>query len=116
MQFQQVVKLWLLFMVNLSLVLLYAECEKSRTRVQIRDPDIVLHVQVSSHCCYMQLVQQGVKLWPVVCLTMVIRVGPQVEKSSNLHITADSTGSIHKNASGKKFDPKKVRLRWGDSI
>ena len=71
MQFQQVVKLWLLFMVNLSLVLLYAECEKSRTRVQIRDPDIVLHVQVSSHCCYMQLVQQGVKLWPVVCLTMV---------------------------------------------
>ena len=44
------------------------------------------------------------------------RVGPQVEKSSNLHITADSTGSIHKNARGKKFDPKKVRLGWGDSI
>ena len=39
--------------------------------------------------------------------TMYIRVGPQVEKSSNLHITADSTGSIHKNARGKKFDPKK---------
>ena len=49
MQFQQVVKLWLLFMVNLSLVLLYAECEKSQTRVQIREPDVVLHVQVSSH-------------------------------------------------------------------
>ena len=36
-----------------------------------------------------------------------IRVGPQDENSSNLHITADSTGSIHKNARGKKFDPKK---------
>ena len=45
---------------------------------------------------------------------MGIRVGPQVEKSSNLHITADSTGSIHKNARGKKFDPKKVRLGWGN--
>ena len=47
---------------------------------------------------------------------LCIRVGPQVEKSSNLHITADSTGSIHKNARGKKFDPKKNRLWWGDSI
>ena len=44
------------------------------------------------------------------------RVGPHVEKSSNLHITADSTGSIHKNARGKKFDPKKVRLGCGDLI
>ena len=44
------------------------------------------------------------------------RVGPQVEKSSNLHITADSTGSIHKIARGKKFDPKKVRLGCGDLI
>ena len=43
-------------------------------------------------------------------------VGPQDEKSSNLHITADSTGSIHKNARGKKFDPKKVRLGCGDLI
>ena len=43
-------------------------------------------------------------------------VGPQVEKSPNLHITADSTGSIHKNARGKKFDPKKVRLGCGDLI
>ena len=42
------------------------------------------------------------------------RVGPQDENSSNLHITADSTGSIHKNARGKKFDPKKVRLGWGN--
>ena len=47
---------------------------------------------------------------------VTIRVGPQVEKSSNLHITADSTGSIHKNARGKKFDPKKVRLGWGNLI
>ena len=44
------------------------------------------------------------------------RVGPQDENSSNLHITADSTGSIHKNARGKKFDPKKVRLGCGDLI
>ena len=43
-----------------------------------------------------------------------IRVGPQVEKSPHLHITADLTGSIHKNAGGKKFDPKKVRLGWGN--
>ena len=34
--------------------------------------------------------------------------------SSNLHITADSTGSINRNARGKKFDPKKVRLGWGN--
>ena len=45
---------------------------------------------------------------------LVNRVGPQDEKSSNPHITADSTGSIHKNARGKKFDPKKVRLGWGN--
>ena len=45
-----------------------------------------------------------------------VRVGPQYEKSSNLYITADSTGSIHKNARGKKFDPKKVRLGCGDLI
>ena len=52
----------------------------------------------------------------MMVLVMFIRVGPQVEKSSNLHITADSTGSIHKNARGKKFDPKKVRLGCGDLI
>ena len=45
-----------------------------------------------------------------------VRVGPQYEKSSNLYITADSTGSIHKNAGEKKVDPKKVRLGWGDLI
>ena len=44
------------------------------------------------------------------------RVGPQDEKSSNLHITADLTGSMHKNARGKKFDPKKIRLGCGDLI
>ena len=47
---------------------------------------------------------------------MPIRVGPQVEKSSNLHISADSTGSINKNAWEKKFDPKKVGLGCGDLI
>ena len=47
---------------------------------------------------------------------MFNRARPQDEKSSNLHITADSTGSIYKNARGKKFDPKKVRLGCGDLI
>ena len=47
-------------------------------------------------------------------MTAAGRVGLQVEKSSNLHITADLTGSIRKNARGKKFDPKKVRLGWGN--
>ena len=47
---------------------------------------------------------------------MASRVGPQVEKSPNLHITRDSTGSIHENIRGKKFDPKKVLLGWGDFI
>ena len=44
---------------------------------------------------------------------MNIRVGPQVEKSPNLHITRDSTGSIHENVRGKKFDPKKSSSRVG---
>ena len=52
----------------------------------------------------------------MVRVALVIRVGPQVEKSPNLHITRDSTGSIHENVRGKKFDPKKVRLGWGDLI
>ena len=47
-------------------------------------------------------------------IALGIRVGPQVEKSSNLHITADLTGSIHENVRGKKFAPKKVRLGWGN--
>ena len=47
---------------------------------------------------------------------LATRVGPQVEKSPNLHITRDSTGSIHENVRGNKFDPKKVRLGWGDLI
>ena len=51
----------------------------------------------------------------MLCI-IYIRVGPEDEKSSNFHITADSTGSIHKNARGKKFDPKKVRLGCGDLI
>ena len=60
------------------------------------------------------------KGWVSFCellnLNCISRVGPQVEKSPNLHITRDSTGSIHENVRGKKFDPKKVRLGWGDLI
>ena len=51
----------------------------------------------------------------MLCI-IYIRVGPEDEKSSNFHITADSTGSIHKNAREKKFDPKKVCLGCGDLI
>ena len=60
----------------------------------------------------------GLAFWKAFgyCRVVVSRVGLQVEKSSNLHITADSTGSIHKNAREKKFDPKKVRLGCGDLI
>ena len=36
-------------------------------------------------------------------LRMPNRVGPQFAKSSNLHITADSTGSIHKGSRQKRF-------------
>ena len=65
----------------------------------------------------MALAYTALKAEGLLCLyNMAIRVGPQVEKSSNLHITADSTGSIHKNARGKKFDPKKIRLGWGNLI
>ena len=47
---------------------------------------------------------------------MYIRVGPQDEKSSNLYITADSTGSIHKNAREKKFDPGHPYNEWGPKM
>ena len=39
---------------------------------------------------------------------MDIRAGPQNEKWSNRQNTSDPTGSIHKKAGKKKFDPKKV--------
>ena len=40
--------------------------------------------------------------------TMPIRAGPQNEKWSDRQITENPTGSIHKEARKKKFDPKKV--------
>ena len=56
------------------------------------------------------------KVCPKYAQDMAIRVGRKDEKSSNLHRTADSTGSVHKNTRGKKFDPKKGCLWCGDLI
>ena len=39
---------------------------------------------------------------------MLTRAGPQSQKWSDQQITLNPTGSIHKKARKKKFDPKKV--------
>ena len=44
---------------------------------------------------------------------MRIRAGPQSQKWSDQQITVNPTGSIHKKARGKKFDPKKVDFDEG---
>ena len=41
-------------------------------------------------------------------LAMRIRAGPQNEKWPDRQITENPTGSMHKEARKKKFDPKKV--------
>ena len=41
-------------------------------------------------------------------MAMTIRAGPQSQKWSDQQITLNPTGSIHKKARKKKFDPKKV--------
>ena len=45
---------------------------------------------------------------------MMNRAGPQSKKWSDQHITLNPTGSIHKKARKKKFDPKKVDFDEGD--
>ena len=45
-----------------------------------------------------------------------IRAGPQSKKWSDQQITVNPTGSIHKKAREKKFDPKKVDFDEGDCI
>ena len=42
-----------------------------------------------------------------------IRAGPQSQKWSDQQITVNPTGSIHKKAREKKFDPKKVYFDEG---
>ena len=42
------------------------------------------------------------------------RAGPQSKKWSDQQITLNPTGSIHKKARKKKFDPKKVDFDEGD--
>ena len=46
-------------------------------------------------------------------LTMMDRAGPQSQKWSDQQITLNPTGSIHKKAREKKFDPKKVYFDEG---
>ena len=41
------------------------------------------------------------------------RAGPQSQKWSDQQITVNPTGSIHKKAREKKFDPKKVDFDEG---
>ena len=72
--------------------------------------------KVPSYMAFKRLVERFIATQGTLHPAVPIRVGPQDEKSSNLLITADSTGSIHKNAREKKFDPKKVRLGCGDLI
>ena len=40
--------------------------------------------------------------------SMLTRAGPPSQKWSDQQITVNPTGSLHKKARGKKFDPKKV--------
>ena len=44
----------------------------------------------------------------VLCFYLSSRAGPQSQKWSDQQITLNPTGSIHKKARKKKFDPKKV--------
>ena len=44
---------------------------------------------------------------------MIIRAGPPSQKWLDQQITVNPTGSIHKKARGKKFDPKKVDFDEG---
>ena len=47
---------------------------------------------------------------------MCIRAGPQSQKWLDQQITLNPTGSIHKKARKKKFDPKKVDFDLGVCI
>ena len=46
--------------------------------------------------------------------SLPIRAGPQSKNWSDQQNTLDPTGSVHKKARGKKFDPKKVDFDEGD--
>ena len=49
----------------------------------------------------------------LLCIVVDIRAGPQRQKWSDQQITVYPTGSIHKKAREKKFDPKKVDFDEG---
>ena len=44
----------------------------------------------------------------MMMMSMLIRAGPPCKKWSDQQITVNPTGSIHKKAREKKFDPKKI--------
>ena len=54
-------------------------------------------------------------LWSteLLCYLVLTRAGPPSQKWSDQQITVNPTGSIHKKARGKKFDPKKVDFDEG---
>ena len=49
----------------------------------------------------------------LVVSIVATRAGPQSQKWSDQQITVNPTGSIHKKAREKKFDPKKVYFDEG---
>ena len=59
---------------------------------------------------------KGISPHPPISNWLSIRAGPQNEKWSNRQNTSDPTGSLHKKARKKKFDPKKVDFDEGDCI
>ena len=50
---------------------------------------------------------------PAIWVEVGSRAGPQSQKWSDQQITLNPTGSIHKKAREKKFDPKKVDFDEG---
>ena len=50
----------------------------------------------------------------ITIIMMTGGAGPQSKNWSDQQNTSDPTGSIHKKARGKKFDPKKVDFDEGD--
>ena len=67
--------------------------------------------------CWEEKVKQGVDCSLVLKHSkgkvITIRAGPQNEKWSDRQKTENPTGSIHKEARKKKFDPKKLILMRG---
>ena len=61
----------------------------------------------------MDVVLTGLEKIEVAATILVIRARPPSQKWSDQQITVNPTGSIHKKAREKKFDPKKVNFDEG---